>query len=150
MKKIVMIVAMCAMAAPASAFNTKWYELGVIVGEPTGISGKMELADGTALDAAAAWSFSGEDRLSLHADKLWYRHGLLKVESGRLPLYYGLGIRLKLEDKSKAGIRMPVGLQYYLEDSRLTFFGELAPILDLTPDTDLELNLAVGVRFIFE
>lgn len=150
MKKIIMVAVLCAMAGPAAALQAKNYELGVIVGEPTGISGKMELADGTALDAAAAWSFSGEDRLSLHADKLWYRHDVFKVKSGRLPLYYGLGVRLKLEDKSKAGIRVPIGLQYYLPDSRLTFFGELAPILDLAPDTDLEFNVAVGFRVIFD
>lgn len=150
MKKMIIAAAVLAAAGPAAALEARGYELGVIVGEPTGVSGKMELADGTALDAAAAWSFSGKDKLSLHADKLWYRRDVFKVKTGRMPLYYGVGARLKLEDKSKVGIRMPIGAQYYVPDSRLTFFGELAPILDLAPDTDLEFSAAIGFRVVFQ
>jgi hypothetical protein len=150
MKRTILAAVLFGAPWPSPAAEAKSYELGVIVGEPTGVSGKMELADGTALDAAAAWSFSGRDKLSLHADKLWYRHDVFKVKTGRMPLYYGVGARLKLEDKSKVGVRMPVGAQYYLPDSKLTFFGELAPILDLAPDTDLEFSAAIGLRVVFD
>lgn len=145
MKRIFLTLA-AALLLPAAALAADDLELGVIAGEPTGISGKVGLKDGTALDFAAAWSFSGKDELSLHADKLWFKHDYFKPKRGRMPLYYGVGARLKLESKSLLGVRLPVGAQYYFKDSRLSFFGELAPILDLTPDTELRLSAAVGMR----
>lgn len=122
------------------------YELGIIVGEPTGISFKQNQAGHKAIDAAAAWSFSGKDSLHLHADQLWFKNDVFKVEQGRLPLYYGVGLRVKLEDRSRLGIRIPVGLQYFFPKSEFTMFLEIAPVLDIAPDTDLELNAALGVR----
>ena len=98
------------------------------------------------VDAAAAWSFSGEKSLSLHSDYLWFRNDVFKVEKGRLPLYYGLGARIKLEDKSLVGARFPVGLQYFFKDESFTVFAEIVPILDLLPDSELSVNVAIGFR----
>lgn len=145
---IILAAAFCA-AAPLGASAAPKYELGVIVGEPTGLSGKMNLADGGAVDAALAWSTSDDDSLSFHADRLWYRHGVFSPSQGTLPVYYGVGGRIKLEDKSRVGVRFPVGLQYFFSDVRFTAFGELAPILDLVPDTEFRLSVAVGFRVIF-
>jgi len=122
------------------------YELGIIIGEPTGLSAKQNLGGNKALDAAAAWSFSGEKSLSLHSDYLWFRNDVFKVEKGRLPLYYGVGARLKLQDKSVIGARFPIGLQYFFPAERFTIFLEIAPVLDLLPDTDFDLNAAIGFR----
>jgi len=122
------------------------YELGVIVGEPTGLSAKQNLGGNKALDAAAAWSFSGEKSLSLHSDYLWFRNEVIKVEKGRLPLYYGVGARLKLQDRSVIGARFPVGLQYFFQGGKFTCFLEIAPILDLLPDTEFGFNAAIGFR----
>lgn len=148
MKKL-MLAAFVLALAPLGASAAGKYELGLILGEPTGISAKTDLAGGGAVAAAVAWSFSGEDRLTLHADRLWYKHGVIKVSEGRLPMYYGIGGRLKLEDKSKAGVRFPVGLQYFFPDVRFTAFGEIVPILNVAPDTDVDVAVAVGFRVIF-
>lgn len=148
MKKIFVAGAFCALCAlPAAAAEN--YELGVIVGEPTGISAALPLKDGGAVAAAVAWSFSGEDKLNLQADRLWYKNDVFVPKEGRLPLYYGLGGRIKLEDKSLVGVRFPVGLQYYFKDVRFTIFAEAAPILDLMPDTDVNFGAAVGFRLVF-
>ena len=122
------------------------YELGIIIGEPTGLSAKQNLGGNKALDAAAAWSFSGEKSLSLHSDYLWFRNDVFKVEKGRLPLYYGVGARLKLQDRSVIGARFPIGLQYFFRAERFTVFLEMAPVLDLLPDTDFGLSAAIGFR----
>lgn len=134
---------------PCFASAAGKYELGAIAGEPTGLSAKMSLPGGGAVDAALAWSFSGEDKLSVHADRLWYREGVFSPKQGSLPLYYGLGARVKLEDKSLVGARFPVGLQYYFKDVKFTVFAEVAPILDLLPDTELRLSAAAGFRIVF-
>jgi len=145
---IILAAAVCA-AAPQGASAAQKYELGIIVGEPTGLSGKLDLDGGGALDAALAWSTSGENKLSLHADRLWYKRDVFSPKEGSLPVYYGVGGRLKLEDKSRLGARFPVGLQYFFKDARFTAFFELAPIMDVLPDTEFRLSAAAGFRIIF-
>ena len=100
------------------------------------------------MDAAAAWSFSDQKSLNLHADYLWFRNDAFKPEKGRLPLYYGIGGRLKFEDKSLVGARFPLGLQYFFQEDRFTVFAEIAPVLDVLPGTVLRLNAAVGLRIL--
>ncbi|MEX0646395.1 MAG: hypothetical protein WEA56_07475 [Balneolaceae bacterium] len=119
-------------------------ELGVILGEPTGISLKAWQSNTTAIDAAFAWSFSGNESVHIHADYLW--HNWLEAETGGLNLYYGIGARALLSDNSKAGARIPVGLQYLIPDNRLSFFFEVAPTLNVIPDTDFDVSGGLGIR----
>ncbi len=120
-------------------------ELGVILGEPTGLSLKLWRSNNSAFDAALAWSFSDNEAVHLHADYL--RHNWLDVESGSLALYYGIGGRVLLADNSKLGARIPVGLQYILPETRLSLFFEVAPTLNLIPDTDFDVSGGMGIRF---
>ena len=119
-------------------------ELGIILGEPTGISLKAWQSDNVAFDAGLAWSFGDNGSLHLHGDYL--RHNWLDVESGSLALYYGLGARLQLADDPRLGARIPVGLQYNIPDTRLTTFFEVAPLLDLVPETSFDVNGGLGLR----
>ena len=119
-------------------------ELGVILGEPTGISFKTWQSDRTAIDAALAWSFGDNGSVHLHADYL--RHNWLDVDRGSLAFYYGLGGRVKFADDSRLGARIPVGLQYLFPDTRLSMFFEVAPTLDLIPETSFGVNGGIGVR----
>jgi len=121
-------------------------ELGVILGEPTGISFKTWQSDRTAIDAALAWSFGDNGSVHLHADYL--RHNWLDVDRGSLAFYYGLGGRVKFADDSRLGARIPVGLQYLFPDTRLSMFFEVAPILDLIPETSFGVNGGIGVRIL--
>lgn len=119
-------------------------EIGVILGEPTGISFKTWQSDRTAIDAALAWSFGDNGSVHLHADYL--RHNWLDVDRGSLAFYYGLGGRVKFADDSRVGARIPVGLQYLFPDTRLSMFFEVAPTLDLIPETSFGVNGGIGVR----
>ena len=119
-------------------------ELGVILGEPTGISLKAWQSDNTAFDAGIAWSFGDNGSLHLHGDYLI--HNWLDVESGSLALYYGLGARVQLADDPRFGARIPIGLQYNIPDTRLATFFEVAPLLDLVPETSFDVNGGLGIR----
>jgi|SRR6056297_558020 len=120
-------------------------ELGVILGEPTGISAKFWQSGSSAIDAAAAWSFGKEESLHLHASYL--KHKPLEAEAGSLYLYYGIGARALFADDPRFGARIPVGLQYNIEDTRLSLFFEVAPTFDLVPATDFGVNGGIGVRY---
>ncbi|MCH8549106.1 MAG: hypothetical protein LAT80_09520 [Balneolaceae bacterium] len=119
-------------------------ELGIILGEPTGISAKFWQSDRTAIDAALAWSFGRNESVHLHADYLI--HNWMDVEDGSLAIYYGLGARALFANNSRFGARIPVGLQYIFPATRLGMFFEVAPTFDLVPETKFGVNGGIGVR----
>lgn len=133
------------------AVDDRRFEAGAIFGEPTGVSLKYWLNDTMALDGAAGWSFHDEDDLHLHSDILWHKFDVFKVSKGQLPLYFGVGGRVKFRDNDddKVGIRFPIGISYLFEDAPVSLFLEVAPVLDLTPDTDADFTAGIGVRFRF-
>jgi len=141
------IVAVMIFAGSAAAQGN--FGLGIILGEPTGVSGKLWLTDRTAIDMAAAWSFSDQEAFHLHADYLLHNFDLISVSQGRLPIHFGVGARVKFEDESALGVRIPVGLTYIFDGAPLAIFFEIVPILDLISDTEFEANAAIGIRFFF-
>lgn len=132
--------------------------LGVIVGEPTGLSLKAWIGGGGAVDVAAAWSFEGRDYLRFHVDYL--RHfSPIEISSGSLPLYYGIGGRIGIlengyrgaaDDDIRLGLRIPFGITYLFGRAPLDIFLEIAPVVDLIPSTDVDLDGGVGIRFYFK
>jgi hypothetical protein len=133
--------------------------LGVIVGEPTGLSGIRRMESGNAIDGAVAWSIP-DARLHLHADFL---HEFLTFSDPTwpgvlMPLYLGLGARFRLGfDASDAdaprssvlGVRVPVGFSVIPDEYPLDAFIEVAPTVGLWPATRLDLDAGFGVRFFF-
>jgi hypothetical protein len=141
------------------------FGLGIILGEPTGVSLKGWQGRSSAIDGALAWSFTGNDFFQIHGDYLSHNFSLLKVEKGKLPFYYGIGGRIKFfgddnnrsrgrdndnSDKTRIGIRVPLGLAYLFERTTLDIFLEVVPILDLIPETAFDLNAAAGIRYFFK
>ncbi len=134
--------------------------LGLILGEPTGISLKKWIGPTRAIDAAVAWSFSENASFQFHADYLLHNFTLLKdaAGSGRMAVYYGIGGRVKLKDRNNRGrgrnhneellgVRVPFGLTYLFAHAPVDLFAEIVPILNLVPNTDFDLNGAIGARF---
>ncbi len=144
------VLAALTVAAAASPSVGARVGVGVVAGEPTGLSFKWWQDGGTAIDMATGWSLSEND-LYVHADYLWHRLIEDKEIGGSVPLYYGIGARVLLRDDedSKAGVRIPVGLDLTFDDGRFDVFVEIAPIFNLVPDTEFDLSGGVGARFWF-
>ena len=143
----VVIIAVMSNSSFARMGN---FGLGVIIGEPTGISMKYWNGQKTAIDGAIAWSFEKESALHLHSDYLIHSFDVIDVSEGALPLYYGIGARLKFQKKDdKLGIRIPLGIAYYFWKAPLDVFFELVPILELIPATRFDFNAAIGIRYYF-
>ena len=133
--------------------------IGIIIGEPTGISLKKWLDGSHAFDAAAAWSFSENESFQLHADYLFHDFSLLSSGdmSGKLPVYFGVGGRIKMKKEGKGrnekdvlfGVRVPFGISYLFANTPVDLFAEIVPVLDVVPDTKFDLNAAIGVRYYF-
>lgn len=123
--------------------------LGVIVGEPTGISLKKWLSKKTAFDGAVAWSVSGNNHLYVHGDYLVHSFNVINSRSTYVPVYYGIGGLIRFDDETRLGVRIPFGVSYFVPGSPLDVFLEIAPIMELTPQTELDGSVGIGIRFFF-
>lgn len=149
---IVLALLLCCSAAPARALG-----IGVILGDPTGISLALRTTDRQALTGAVAWSFRGNTSLHLHGDYIFLRDlsddvkGDLQkgLKAVRPFLHYGIGARIKDEIENKISVRFPLGLTGRFNRAPFDIFVEIVPLLDLTPATEFDLNAAIGARFYF-
>ncbi len=126
------------------------HELGIILGEPTGLSYKYWLSARSGVNAAAAWSFYPEDYLHLHADYIRHLFNMFTIPNGELPLYFGAGAVVRISEESSAGARAVGGINYLFEGIPLSLFFELAPRFDLIPSTGAGLNGGIGLRYRFD
>lgn len=122
-------------------------EIGIILGEPTGLSAKFWTSNSTAFDVGLAWSLGGRGSIHVHADYL--RHNVLDSGTEDLLFYYGLGARMLFRDDPIVSARIPLGIQYIIPDSRLGVFFEIVPMLNLIPATDFDVNGGLGIRYFF-
>ncbi len=145
----VFMLAALLLAGAASAY-AGGFGLGIILGEPVGISFKQWLTERNAIDAAAAWSFGNVSAFHVHMDYLYHGPLGVDIDHGGLLYYVGIGGRLKAtEGDSRIGIRVPLGLDYVFDDTPIDIFFEVAPILDLAPSTDFRMNGSLGLRYFF-
>jgi hypothetical protein len=125
------------------------FSAGLMVGEPTGASVKAWLSDSTAIDGGIGAAVAHGGDLHLHADYLWHRFDLFDAPGARLPLYFGVGGRVRFDDDTRAGVRGPVGVAYMFDDIPVEVFGEVAPVLDFTPNVRFDFVGAIGARYRF-
>lgn len=149
MKKRYLIIVFSIILTSSAYSQYKGFGLGIIFGEPTGISAKLWSGSNNSFNFAAAWSFKEDGHLLLQADYVWHNFDLIAVKSGRLPLYFGIGGRTIFADDPLLGVRVPVGLNYQFETAPVDLFFELVPILDLIPSTNFDFGGGLGVRFWF-
>lgn len=124
--------------------------LGIIIGDPTGVSFKAWVNSKHAFDLALAWTVEKNDAMHIHGSYLYHNNEFFNPNRGRMPLYYGIGGRVKANsNRTTVGVRIPFGFEYLFQGAPLGLFLEVAPILDLTPNTELDINSGIGVRFYF-
>jgi hypothetical protein len=156
LKRTAWVVLLCGMirtgwAGPSQPGTARDFGVGAIVGDPTGLTAKYWFTNTRAVDMALAWDLSGDDdRMEIHADHLWHFDLNMNRMQGRLPLYVGLGGRLLTGHDARLGVRIPFGISYLFAQVPIELFGEIAPLLDVTPDSDTSVNGGVGVRFYFK
>ena len=155
MKKLILIALFILGATINSFAQDRGFGIGIMMGEPSGLSGKYWLSKQNAIDGGLGWSFTENGSVHLHMDYLYHNYDLLKGTEGKAPLYFGIGGRFKFKNNEKSadnsiGVRVPVGLAYQFSEVPFDVFAEIVPLLDLSPDTRFTFNGAIGVRYYFK
>ncbi len=126
------------------------FGIGLMIGDPAGLSVKRWLSNTRALDAGAAWSVINDPGAQFHVDMLYHRSDLEGLRENRSYAYYGIGGRVRWSrDVARLGIRIPLGVTYLFPGAPLDAFFEVVPVFDVVPDTRLILNLSIGMRYYF-
>jgi hypothetical protein len=136
-------------SAPAAAAGGP-FGLGLILGEPTGLSAKLFLDGRSALDFALDFSFL-EDAFYFHMDYVLHFGGRGSVA---LP-YIGVGGKVAVkdndhhEDHDRFGVRVPLGVAFMPRSLPIDIFGEVVPGITLLPETDPDVDAGIGIRLFF-
>jgi hypothetical protein len=147
--------------ARAAGPQSRELGLGILLGEPSGLTGKYWLSVSQALDLHLSFDFSDE-AFAVVFDYLFHfdiaRLGNRKVE---LPFYVGIGGKLLVDadnkpgradednDDVRLGLRVPLGLSVLLTQAPLEFFGEVGLGISVIPRTVPDLDGGLGVRYYF-
>lgn len=131
--------------------------VGIIIGEPTGVCGRLYVADDRAIQGAVGAAFLGGG-LQLHADYAFHPYMLPPRESFRLVFYVGPGARvIQYADGRDAsffalGLRAVGGMLFDFK-SPLDAFFEVAGVLEYgfadEEGFGIAFNAGAGVRYYF-
>ena len=164
-KKILTLAAafgmLITLAKPIAA-QDRGFGLGIILGEPTGLSAKLWTSQENAFDFGLGFSvggdrisykgdYNGGSRVHFHMDYLWHSfHAVNSTE--RFPLYYGIGGQFNSGAGYDAsiGIRGVIGFAWLPRSTPIDIFVELVPVLQLTSSVGLGIDAGVGIRYFFE
>lgn len=130
------------------------FGIGVVLGEPTGVTLGVGLTGKTSLQAHLAWSL-GKDAVRANVDYLY--HPVMKpIPDGgfNLGFYVGAGAVVGVWDDGPVadvalGVRVPIGLQLVPNGAPVDVFAEVAPGVYLLPYTDVLVEGGLGVRYWF-
>lgn len=143
-------------AAPAAyGPESRRFGAGLYLGDPTGLTLKGYLTERLALDGIFAWSFI-ESSLTLIGDVTYDILDIpVNASSFTLPFYAGAGGKIGFDKggngdgKTIAAIRVPVGVAMQFVNYPVEVFFEVAPGIQIIPDSEFDLTGGIGARFYF-
>ena len=149
MRRSVLVLLWLSLGSGYVMAQDRGFGLGILIGEPTGVSAKQWLSGRNAFDLGLAWSFRRSGFFHVHADYLWHFPDAIKGTERFIP-YAGVGGRLGARREDiLIGVRVVGGLAWWPRKAPIDVFLEIAPIVDLAPATQLSANGGIGIRFFF-
>jgi len=152
MKKIVphLIILVIIFVLNSNYAQQKGFGLGIIIGEPTGLSAKFWTSSETAINLGLGYSFTSSNSIiDFYGDYVFHNKNMLKAEE-TFVVFYGPGASLKIrENNSRLGVRGVIGILWFPSGINIDLFIEAAPILDIIPETKFDFAGGVGGRYYF-
>jgi hypothetical protein len=161
---VVLLTSCDARASAAASLHPKGhFAAGIVIGEPTGLTGKYMLESDRALDFGLAWSF--QNFFLFWMDHVWEWPALFGQSSDfvrRLTPYLGVGGVMLISTRTGntvfgsaagssvgVGVRIPFGLEYIFAKVPIGIYLEVAPGIGIIPGTYGFLFGGIGARYYF-
>ena len=147
-KTLLAFVCLVAAASPLWAQKAGDAGVGVILGNPTGVTGKVFLDGSQAVDLGLGVS----THFTAYGDYLCHGWNVLpQPAEGKLPVYIGLGAQVRAFHDAELGIRTVVGIAYWLPRNPVEIFCEIVPVFRVAPrDEGVGLDGVLGLRYYFK
>lgn len=149
----------------------KTFGLGLELGQPSGLNGKLFIGPSTAIDFGLGYAYEPYyygDGIHLYGDVLFHPTTLIRADAFHMPFYVGVGLRFWDFDYcdrnictyggSALGVRVPLGIAFDFNRVPLDIFMQLVPVIDFVRGdyydryrdrTYLRIDGSVGIRFWF-
>lgn len=171
-KGLIAVLALLVTLGSASAAFAQGagpFGLGLVLGEPSGLTGKYWMDGAQAVQGHLAFSLDehdrGRDYVVVIADYLYHIDVFnMRSSSVDLPIYVGIGGKVSIrtgddrwcqehhnscDSDLGVGVRIPIGLDLLLRKAPLEFFLEIVPGLRVIPSTDGDVDAGLGARYYF-
>ena len=143
-KSMLALVCLFVTASPIWAQKAGDVGAGVILGNPTGATGKVWIDGSQAVDMGVGFSTD----LAVYGDYLWHSWKVLpQPAEGKLPVYIGLGAQVRTFHDAELGIRTVAGIAYWLPRNPVEIFLEIVPVFRLEPHDSVGLDAGLGLRY---
>ena len=147
-KAICFLFVLCLVPIKSFAGQTGKLGVGLAIGEPFGPTVKYWINEKQAVNLGIGL----EDDGIFYGDYLW--HGWqspTQPAAGKVGFYTGIGLRFENEEhgEDKSGFRVPLGINLLFNRSPIELFGEIVPVMQFSPESDLTLDGAIGGRVYF-
>tara|TARA_R110000868_G_scaffold198621_2_gene445214 strand:+ start:287 stop:751 length:465 start_codon:yes stop_codon:yes gene_type:complete len=151
-KTILTFITLIIATSSVKAQN-EGFAVGAQLFSPAGISVKATISESAAITGAVGFSInefnnsvSVQTNLILNGDE-----DTFNVESGLLRFYYGIGLNFLISENTDngIGIRLPLGIEYTLQEQPLEIYMDIAPTINIEPSSAFFLSSSLGVRYFF-
>jgi hypothetical protein len=148
-KRILFFCILMVLLANVSLSQGHGLGLGLMIGEPTGISCKGWVSNSGAIQLGIGYpSLSSSYGTALSAEYLWHAHIFRSHEY--FPLYYGLGGIFGVSGGTNLmGARGVLGIAWWPHRSSIDVFLQLVPTIYFEPTSHFEFDFGFGVRYFF-
>jgi hypothetical protein len=158
----IIVLSFILILTKSTTAQDRGFGLGVIIGEPTGLSAKLWTSKVNAFDFGLGVTVGGDrisykgnynngSRVHFHMDYLWHSFNAIN-STERFPLYYGIGARFNSGGgyDGSFGLRGVFGIAWYPHSTPIDVFLELVPVLQLTSSVGFGIDAGLGIRYFFE
>lgn len=163
MNKKFILAILTALFVVISTGSTQHLGVGIIIGSPTGFTGKVIFTQRSAFAANIGWSLGDNPKLHITGDYQFLFPTVFRWsdeitgeqrELKNLTPYIGIGGRFKFKENEQEhetemniGLRLGGGIEYAI--SRFGIFLEIYPVVNIFPSTDFDLEGGLGARIYF-
>ena len=126
--------------------------VGLLLGEPTGVTLTAGLWRQLGLQVEGGYSTNRDTDVVIAADLLWSIPELFGsvASPAKLTAWTGLGARVALgfeqDTGHRAGLRVPFGISYLAHGGTTEIFAQVAPSLSFSPDVRVAVGIGAGLR----
>jgi hypothetical protein len=149
LKRILLIAVIVLLSVQIGYAQGRGLGVGLILGEPTGISVKGWVTNSGAIEVAIGYpSLSYSYGTAISADYVWHSHIFRSHEY--FPLYYGIGGIFGVSSGLDImGARGVFGIAWWPHHSSLDIFLQVQPTLYFKPASHFEFDYGLGIRIFF-